>query len=140
MACIDFSRLLGTIVSEVDISDDGILELKGRDRAGEERWRLSIAGSARFTFSHKYPGRSWFVEANFDAGGSLRSSDRAMMLAVCGAWIESFRAEEDRLLIHSDDGRAIEVPYALNEEGIVINILPHDDHGTPCQIALPFDC
>lgn len=137
---VEISRLLGTVVSNVTLSDDGILELKGRDSTGEERWRLSIAGSARFTFSPNISDKSWLVEANFDAGGSLRSSDRAMILAVCGAVIASVRAENEGLLILSDDGRAIEVPYALNEESVVINILPDKDHHSPCRIVLRLAC
>lgn len=140
MGLADFSRLRGTVISDVNLGDDGILELKGRDRDGAERWRLRIGGSARFTFSPALPQRSWQVEANFDAGGSLRSSDRTMISAVCGAVIEGFRAEEDGLLIHSDDGRAIEVPYALNEDGIAISILPEDDQPRPCLIVLPGEC
>ena len=136
---MQFSRLLGTAVSDVRLSEDGSLEIRGRDSAGEDRWLLSVGGSARFTFSPTFSERSWLVEANFDAGGSLRSSDLAMMLAACDAVIATFRADKERLLIRSDDGRAIEVPYALNEESVVLTILPDEDYPSLCRIVLPND-
>lgn len=132
-----FERLLGTVVSGIEFGDGRLLEVTGSDRGGQARWRLSVRGSARFTFSHSSEDRSWFVEANFDAGGAVRSSERMMILAICGALVESFRIKEEGLFIRSDDGRGIEVPYELNEDGIVINILPDEVRSSPCRIVLP---
>lgn len=139
-APVELERLLGTVVAGIDFDIVGALEVKGNDRDGQARWRLRIGGSARFTFSHKSQNDSWLVEANFDGSGPLRSSERSMMLAICGASVASFRAEKDGLFIQSNDGRGIEMPYALNEDGIIIEVLPNSDRPTfPRRIVLPGD-
>jgi hypothetical protein len=135
-AGMEFAQLLSTVVSAIHLNDNRLLEVEGRDRDGAARWRVSIRGSARFTFSHSSERGSWLVEANFDVGGKVRSSEQAMILAMRGAMIESFRVEGETLFIRSNDGRAIEVPCDLNEDGIVINILPDEVGRTPTQIVL----
>ncbi|WP_126174629.1 hypothetical protein [Altericroceibacterium xinjiangense] len=134
---MELERLLGTVVSHVEFGDNQLLEVMGSDHDGQARWQLSIRGSARFTFSHNSEGSSWLVEANFDAGGMVRSSERAMILAICGARVESFRIEEEGLFIRSDDGRGIEVAFELNEDGIVFTILPDQAHPSTCRLVLP---
>lgn len=131
-----FARVPGTVISGIDIGD-GLLEVTGSDRSGHARWRVGIRGSARFTFSHTSENRSWLVEANFDASGIVRGSERTMILALCGAVIDTFQIEKSGLFIRSDDGRGIEVPYALNEDGIVVDILPDRAQPGPCCILLP---
>jgi hypothetical protein len=133
---MECDRLLGTVVSGINFNDNRLLEVEGRDRNGPVRWRVTIRGSARFTFSHSSESGSWLVEANFDAGGTARSSEQAMILAMCGAVVEFFRIKGEALFIGSNDGRAIEVPYDLNEEGIVINILPDEVGRTSTRIVL----
>jgi len=136
---MEFERLVGTVVSHIDFVDNRIVEIEGRDRDGQARWRLSILGSARFTFSRIAPDSAWLVECNFDRGGTIRSADKTMMMALCGAVVESFRAEEQGLFIASADGRAIEVPYELNDEGVVVTILPHEVDAAPERIVLTGD-
>jgi hypothetical protein len=139
-APVELERLLGTVVSGIDFGDDGALEVKGNSRDGQVLWRLRIGGSARFTFSYKSENSSWLVETNFDRGGAVRSSERSMMHAIRGALVASFRAEKEGLFIRSDDGRGIEMPYALNEDGIIIDILLHSDRPAfPRRILLPSD-
>lgn len=133
---VELVRLLGTVVSHVDFREDGSVKIKGRDTDGLERWSLTISGSARFTFAHKSGSKSWLVEANFDAGGAMRGSDRTMICAISGALVESFRVEEGGLHIRSDDGRGIEVPLALNEEGLVIEVLPDEVRPLGCRLVL----
>jgi len=133
---IVFERLRGTTVSSLNFNDYRLLEVEGQDHDGQTRWRVSVRGSARFTFSHSSRGRSWLVEANFDAGAPTRTSEQVMMLAMCGAVVETFRVEGGALFIGSDDGRTVEMPSALNEEGIVIDILPDEADGTSTRIVL----
>ncbi|MET1755665.1 hypothetical protein ABVV53_09365 [Novosphingobium sp. RD2P27] len=133
-----FEDLQGTIVAEIDL-EGAALEVTGKSADGQERWRLSIPGSARFIFSHKSEGRAWLVEANFDAGGSVRSSDRAMFLAMCGAHVQSVSADDEALRIESDDGRAIEVPYDLNDESIGFTILRDESDSAACRVVLQAD-
>ena len=105
--------LCGSRVAEIDFAD-GALSLTGRDAELAPAWRIVVRGSARFTFSHRSGDRRWLVEANFDAGGKLRNSDRAMILATTGAVIESFHIDGEGLFLRSDDGRAIEIVHAVS--------------------------
>jgi len=132
----EFERLVGTVISGINFNDNRLLEVEGRDRDGHLRWRVSVPGSARFTFSHSSPDRAWLVEANFDAGGLSRRSEQAMILAMCGAVVQSFRVEGGALFIRSDDARAIEVPAELNDDGIVIHILPDEAGGATTRIVV----
>ncbi|MEW9853715.1 hypothetical protein [Novosphingobium sp. M1R2S20] len=131
-----FARLLGTRIHMIEFASSGLLEIKGRDTEGRPCWTLIVAGSARFTFANRASNGSWQVEANFDAGGTVRSSDRSMILAMCGMVVSSFLAGADHLVVESDDGRRIEVPYDLNEDGIVINIHARTDQGKPHHIII----
>ena len=131
-----FDRLVDTVISGFDFDDNQLLQVEGQDRSGSARWRVIIRGSARFTFSHSSEIGSWLVEANFDAGGVPRRSEQSMILAMCGAVVKSFGVKGEALFIGSDDGRAIEVPYDLNEEGVVINILPDEAGSSTTRIVL----
>lgn len=133
---VAFERLLGTTVSRIAFIDNRGLEVEGSDPDGQARWKLTVFGSARFTFSHGSENSPWLVEANFDPGGTVRKNDQAMISATCGAVVASVRADEIGLAIASDDGRGIEVPLELNEDGIGLEILPDDAHPTPCRIEL----
>lgn len=131
---VEFERLFGTLISHVDFIDSTALVVEGRSAGGEPAWRLLVHGSARFTFSHGSQDRPWLVEANFDPGGTVRKNDRAMISAVCGAVVASFHADEEGLFIGSDDGRAIQVPHELNEDGIILELLA--DEAEPRRIVL----
>ena len=130
----EFERLVGTRVSRVDFIDSAALVVEGHDAEGGACWRLIVHGSARFTFSHGSEDHPWLVEANFDPGGTVRKNDRAMISAVCGAVVASFRADGEGLFIGSDDGRGIEVPHELNDDGIILELLA--DGAEPRRIVL----
>ncbi|WP_114954256.1 hypothetical protein [Sphingosinicella terrae] len=130
--------LCGTLVSEIGFDTDGALAVVGRDEEGELRWRLAVRGSARFTFSHRSGDRRWLVEANYDAGATLRMSERAMILTLCGAVVESFHVDGEGLFIRSDDGRAIEIVHAVSGgEELVIEIAPAEPEAQKLRIVLP---
>ena len=133
-------RLRGTIVSAVAFDARGHLRVSGGDPAGRLGWTLTVRGSARFTFAHVSERGTWLVEANYDAGGTVRSSDREMMLAACGAVVDSVRVDEIGLFIRSDDGRAIEIVHAVDgEEDLVLEIMAGEEGAGPTLIALPGD-
>lgn len=123
---MDFGFFLGSMISNIEFLDQ-TLEIIGCDRDQEQLWRLRVTGSARFTFSNTGRNGTWLVEANFDAGGHVRSAERTAILATCGAAIDSFIMDEDGLMLKSDDGRAVEIPFALNEHGIGLEIRPNRD-------------
>jgi hypothetical protein len=132
----EFERLIGTVISGIKIGDDRALEIMGSDRDGAAFWRLRVVGSARFTFSDNSASPRWLVEANFDAGGVIRRSEWEMMLALRGASVSSFTAGRDELIILSDDGRGLEVPYVLNDDGLTLEILPGNHNPIPGRIIL----
>lgn len=111
-----------SIVSRIDFHHR-MLEITGRKDGGES-WRLTVTGSARFTFSNDGKNGRWLIEANFDAGGHVRSAERNAILAACGASIDHFRLDDEGLFLNSDDGRAIEMPFALNEQGLAFEAFP----------------
>lgn len=117
----EYGFFLGSMISNIEFLDQK-LEIIGRDADEEERWRLRVTGSARFTFSNTGKNGTWLVEANFDAGGHVRSAERTVILATCGAAIDSFGVDQDGLTLTSDDGRTVEIPFALNEQGIGLEI------------------
>ena len=132
--------LQGTTVSGIAFDAQGHLKVSGSDRSGRRCWSLTVRGSARFTFAHASPRGGWLVEANYDAGGTVRSSDREMMLAACGACVDSARVDEIGLFIRSDDGRAIEIVHAVDgEEDLVLEIAPGEAGSESTLIALPSD-
>lgn len=119
------NRLKDTVVSNIlfsDADDQSTVSILGSAADGRPAWQLTVAGSARFTFCNPAAPNAWLVEANFDSGGMIRRSERSMMLAMCGAVIHDVETDKG-LNLRSQDGRAIEIAYVLNAEGVALKLM-----------------
>lgn len=116
-------KLVGSKVREVYFEESLGLLIKGVSSNDQDEvlWRLLILGSARFTFSNQTEQGSWLVEANFDAGGLIRRNERVMMQSLQGAILDEVDSHKG-LSLRSHDGRALEIPYVLNEEALILEI------------------